>query len=186
MIYGFSPLQDSLARVILVEQIQGRHKELRKLRKKDYKRFHWLLQELGLRYKPHPLYVERTSRRAKMREFLRKETCRIIREKIENAYEGLESEKENFYDEKERQLAEIRKDLLEYNISDYEVLQNVKELRQQRVLDRQEKFVPKPNTYKWIPYIKEQKKEMRRERDEHRRSLIERGTTKLKTLEGQL
>ena len=121
-----------------------------------------------------------------MREFLRKETCRIIREKIENAYEGLESEKENFYDEKERQLAEIRKDLLEYNISDYEVLQNVKELRQQRVLDRQEKFVPKPNTYKWIPYIKEQKKEMRRERDEHRRSLIERGTTKLKALEGQL
>lgn len=53
---------------------------------------------------------------------MREETCRIIREKINVVYIRLDSEKENFYIEKEKVLLEIRKDLFDYNISVYDVL----------------------------------------------------------------
>lgn len=171
--------KDTLARVILLEQIQGRKKELKKLRKRDYKRFIWLLKELELRYRPHPLYVDLNSRRARMRQYLREETCRIIREKINAVYTRLEGEKENFYTEKEKVLSEIRKDLSEHNISAYDVLQNVRRLRQERVVERQNKAPPTPNTYSWIQSDKDRKRAERRERDLHRNALIKRGMQKL-------
>lgn len=167
--------KDTLARVILLEQIQGRKKELKKLRKRDYKRFIWLLKELELLYRPHPLYVDLNTRRARMRQYLREETCRIIREKINAVYTRLDSEKENFYTEKEKVLSEIRKDLSDHNISAYDVLQNVRKLRQERVVERQNKAPPTPNTYRWIQSDKDRKKAERRERDLHRNALVKKG-----------
>lgn len=158
-----------------MEQIQGRKKELKKLRKRDYKRFIWLLKELDLLYRPHPLYVDLNTRRARMRQYLREETCRIIREKINAVYTRLDSEKENFYTEKEKVLSEIRKDLSDHNISAYDVLQNVRELRQERVVERQNKAPPTPNTYRWIQSDKDRKKAERRERDLHRNALVKKG-----------
>lgn len=171
--------QDTLARVILLEQIQGRKKELKKLRKRDYKRFIWLLKELNLLYRPHPLYVDLNTRRARMRQYLREETCRIIREKINAVYTRLDSEKENFYTEKEKVLSEIRKDLSEHNISAYDILQNVRMLRQERVVERQNKAPPTPNTYKWIQFDKDRKRAERSERDLHRNALIKKGMLNL-------
>lgn len=171
--------KDTLARVILLEQIQGRKKELKKLRKRDYKRFIWLLKELDLLYRPHPLYVDLNTRRARMRQYLREETCRIIREKINAVYTRLDSEKENFYTEKEKVLSEIRKDLSDHNISAYDVLQNVRQLRQERVVERQNKAPPTPNTYRWIQSDKDRKKAERRERDLHRNALVKKGMQKL-------
>lgn len=171
--------KDTLARVILLEQIQGRKKELKKLRKRDYKRFIWLLKELNLLYRPHPLYVDLNTRRARMRQYLREETCRIIREKINTVYTRLDSEKENFYTEKEKVLSEIRKDLSEHNISAYDVLQNVRMLRQERVVERQNKAPPTPNTYKWIQFDKDRKRAERSERDQHRNALIKKGMQNL-------
>lgn len=165
--------------MILLEQIQGRKKELKKLRKRDYKRFIWLLKELNLLYRPHPLYVDLNTRRARMRQYLREETCRIIREKINTVYTRLDSEKENFYTEKEKVLSEIRKDLSEHNISAYDVLQNVRMLRQERVVERQNKAPPTPNTYKWIQFDKDRKRAERSERDQHRNALIKKGMQNL-------
>jgi hypothetical protein len=182
--YGFSSfiLQDTLSRVILLEQIQGRKKELKKLRKADYKRFMWLLQELQIKYKPHPLYVDVNSRRARMRRYLREEACKEIRDKIKAVYERLDSEKENFYAEKEKQLAEIQRDMLKYDIDDSEVLENVKLLRQQRVLERLNRPPPTPNTYSWIQVDKDEKKARRREKEAHRMSLIRKGEERLKEM----
>lgn len=162
-----------------MEQIQGRKKELKKLRKRDYKRFIWLLKELDLLYRPHPLYVDLNTRRARMQQYLREETCRIIREKINAVYTRLDSEKENFYTEKEKVLSEIRKDLSDHNISAYDVLQNVRKLRQERVVERQNKAPPTPNTYRWIQSDKDRKKAERRERDLHRNALVKKGMQKL-------
>ncbi|XP_062603381.1 small ribosomal subunit protein uS15m-like [Saccostrea cucullata] len=178
--------KDGISKVILQEQIQGRQKELKKLRKADYQRFIWLLKELELKYKPHPLYVDVNSRRAKMRQYLREEACRKIREKIQTVYERLDDEKEKFYAEKEKQLAEIRKDLLEYNINDYEVLENVKVLRQQRVTERLNKPPPKPNTFKWIQVDKDAKKAQSREKEAHRQDMIRKGEERLKEMGEEL
>ncbi|XP_061193557.1 uncharacterized protein LOC133201771 [Saccostrea echinata] len=174
--------KDGLSKVILQEQIQGRQKELKKLRKADYKRFIWLLKELELKYKPHPLYVDVNSRRAKMRQYLREEACRNIREKIRTVYERLDNEKEKFYAEKEKQLAEIRRDLAEYNINDYEVLEKVKVLRQQRVTERLNKPPPTPNTFKWIQVDKDAKKARSREKELHRQGMIRKGEERLKEM----
>lgn len=114
-----------------------------------------------------------------MRQYLREETCRIIREKINAVYTRLDSEKENFYTEKEKVLSEIRKDLSEHNISAYDVLQNVRMLRQERVVERQNKAPPTPNTYKWIQFDKDRKRAERSERDLHRNALIKKGMLNL-------
>lgn len=114
-----------------------------------------------------------------MRQYLREETCRIIREKINTVYTRLDSEKENFYTEKEKVLSEIRKDLSEHNISAYDVLQNVRMLRQERVVERQNKAPPTPNTYKWIQFDKDRKRAERSERDLHRNALIKKGMLNL-------
>lgn len=114
-----------------------------------------------------------------MRQYLREETCRIIQEKINAVYTRLDSEKENFYTEKEKVLSEIRKDLSEHNISAYDVLQNVRMLRQERVVERQNKAPPTPNTYKWIQFDKDRKRAERSERDLHRNALIKKGMQNL-------
>lgn len=114
-----------------------------------------------------------------MRQYLREETCRKIREKINAVYTRLDSEKENFYTEKEKVLSEIRKDLSEHNISAYDVLQNVRMLRQERVVERQNKAPPTPNTYKWIQFDKDRKRAERSERDQHRNALIKKGMQNL-------
>lgn len=43
-------------RVSLQETIDRRNKLLRKLRKQDYKRFEWLIEELGVLHRPYPEY----------------------------------------------------------------------------------------------------------------------------------
>lgn len=43
-------------RVNLQETIDRRNKLLRKLRKQDYKRFEWLIEELGILHRPYPEY----------------------------------------------------------------------------------------------------------------------------------
>lgn len=98
-----------------------------------------------------------------------------MREKINAVYTRLDSEKENFYTEKEKVLSEIRKDLSDHNISAYDVLQNVRKLREERVVERQNKAPPTPNTYRWIQSDKDRKKVERRERDLHRNALVKKG-----------
>jgi len=52
--YKLSP-RDKNSRVALKEIIDKRKKKLKQLRTWDYKKFEWLLENLELKYHPHPL-----------------------------------------------------------------------------------------------------------------------------------
>jgi len=87
-------------RVHLKELIDRRRKYLKKLRRMDYKRFEWLLESLGIMFKPPPDYIRWITRKASLKKLVRLRYFDNRRERLEAYRKILEAKKEPFLKER--------------------------------------------------------------------------------------
>ncbi|XP_018578120.1 28S ribosomal protein S15, mitochondrial [Anoplophora glabripennis] len=103
-------------KVNLKELIDQRKKHLKYLRRWDYKKFEWLLENLNIIYKPTPTNIHPVTRKDSLRK-LTQIYCDDIKEKRLDAYKlKLESEQPAFLEEKIRALQFIRDEQMECGI----------------------------------------------------------------------
>lgn len=95
-------------KVHLKELIDKRKKNLKYLRRWDYKRFEWLLENLNLSYKPMPLDVHWITRKDSLRKLTNKYCDDLKKDKLEKLKLQLEAEQPSFLEEKIRCLEFIR------------------------------------------------------------------------------
>ncbi|XP_043260440.1 28S ribosomal protein S15, mitochondrial [Colletes gigas] len=94
----------------LKELIDKRKKQLKLLRKWDYRRYEWVLERLNLVYKPDPEVPGQVSRKESLRILTQQHCDNIIQTKL-NAYKDeLNKQKKDFYLEKAEKLAFILKE----------------------------------------------------------------------------
>lgn len=95
-------------KVNLKELIDKRKKHIKYLRRWDYKRFEWLLENLNIVYKPLPDVIHRVTRKESLRKLTNK-YCEELREERLAAYKAqLQAEQPAFLEEKIRNLQFIR------------------------------------------------------------------------------
>lgn len=115
-IYEKNPT-DKTMKVFLNEIISIRGKWLTHLRKWDYKRFEWVLEQLNLIYKPIPTVSKVSGRRDAMR-ILTDRYCEDYRQQQLDAYRReLDDRKPEFYERKARVLWEILQEEEKHGIS---------------------------------------------------------------------
>ncbi|KAK3914834.1 28S ribosomal protein S15, mitochondrial [Frankliniella fusca] len=91
---------DRSSRADLQELIDLRKKRMKLLRSLDYKKFEWLLEQLDLLYKPPPTTHERVERKKSMR-WLADEYCEnVVKKKLDEYKEQLNSQKRGFLERK--------------------------------------------------------------------------------------
>ncbi|XP_044751053.1 28S ribosomal protein S15, mitochondrial [Coccinella septempunctata] len=95
-------------KVHLKELIDRRKKYLKYLRRWDYKRFEWVLDNLNLKYKPMPLDVHWVTRKDSLRKLTDKYCEDLKKEKLDKLKLQLEAEQPAFLEEKIRCLEFIR------------------------------------------------------------------------------
>lgn len=93
----------------LIELIAHRKKLLKHLRRMDYKRFEWLIEELNIEYKPFPTAYHWITRKDSLRKLVQMHKDDIKRERLEIYKEVLEAQKEPFLKEKAETLQWIAK-----------------------------------------------------------------------------
>jgi len=97
-------------KVKLKELIDKRKKQLKYLRRWDYKRFEWLIDNLNIVYKPPPNEFHWITRRGSLRQLTDK-YCEDLKQERLSAYRlKLESEQPAFLEEKIRTLEFIRQE----------------------------------------------------------------------------
>ncbi|CAL4061218.1 unnamed protein product, partial [Meganyctiphanes norvegica] len=92
--------KDTEMRVKLQELIDKRKKTLKHLRRMDYKRFEWLIQRLGILYRPPPEYFRWITRKTSLRKLVRIHYHTTRKERLKEYREILEAKKEPFLREK--------------------------------------------------------------------------------------
>lgn len=92
--------KDKVCKVRLLESIGRRTRLLKHLRRMDYKRFEWVLDQLNIIYKPHPTFQHWVTRRSSLRRLTDKHCDRIMSERLEAYKTKLESQQEEFLQEK--------------------------------------------------------------------------------------
>lgn len=97
-------------KVFLHELIDKRKKHLKYLRRWDYKRYEWLLEQLNLVYKPAPDVFYRVTRKDSLRKLTDKYCDNIKSERLDEYRTLLEHEKSAFLEEKLRCLQFIREE----------------------------------------------------------------------------
>ncbi|KAF5281575.1 hypothetical protein FQA39_LY05110, partial [Lamprigera yunnana] len=103
-------------KVNLQELIDKRKKHLKYLRRWDYKKFEWLIDNLNIVYKPPPNEFHRITRKESLRKLTDK-YCDDIRNDRLNQYRlQLESEQPEFLKEKINMLEFIRKEQMDCNV----------------------------------------------------------------------
>ncbi|XP_076298780.1 28S ribosomal protein S15, mitochondrial [Lasioglossum baleicum] len=105
------------AMVFLKELTEKRNKQLKLLRKWDYRRFEWILERLNLVYKPVPEKAGMVSRKDSIRQLTREYCDKIIKDKIDAYKAEIKAQKKIFYREKAEKLAFIRKEELECGVT---------------------------------------------------------------------
>ncbi|XP_045471328.1 28S ribosomal protein S15, mitochondrial [Harmonia axyridis] len=95
-------------KVHLKELIDKRKKYLRYLRRWDYKRFEWLLENLNLSYKPMPLDVHWVTRKDSLRKLTDKYCDQLKKDKLDELKLLLEAQQPAFLEEKIRVLEFIQ------------------------------------------------------------------------------
>nr|CAG4651977.1 EOG090X09BQ [Triops cancriformis] len=94
--------KDTSGKHTLKELIEQRYKYLTRLRKRDYRCFEWLLEQLQLTYKANPEVMNKVTRKVALR-LLTERYCRTLREKRLEAYrKELDAKKIDFLKEKEQ------------------------------------------------------------------------------------
>lgn len=103
-------------KVNLKELIDQRKKHLKYLRRWDYKRFEWLLENLNIIYKPAPADIHPVTRKDSLQKLTQK-YCDDIKQRRLIAYQlQLESEQPAFLEEKIRVLQFIRDEQMECGV----------------------------------------------------------------------
>ncbi|KAJ8880568.1 hypothetical protein PR048_017038 [Dryococelus australis] len=121
--------QDKVFKVNLKELIEKRRKYLKFLRSYDYKRFEWLLEELNLRYRPHPRQYLKVTRKASLRNLTNK-YCEDLKQKRLDEYKAfLEAQKLSFLQGKLEKLQQIQKDEQELDLSQTVTDEDIDEVR---------------------------------------------------------
>jgi len=100
--------RDKRLKVKLKELIDKRKKHLKYLRRWDYKRFEWILDQLNLVYKPPPSEFHWITRRESLVKLTDKYVEDIKQERLKEYRLKLESEQPAFLEEKIRSLQFIR------------------------------------------------------------------------------
>ncbi|XP_071514111.1 small ribosomal subunit protein uS15m-like [Panulirus ornatus] len=90
----------TLERVQLEKIIDRRKKLLKNLRRVDYKRFEWLIEELGILYRPPPRYYRWIARRASIKRLVYLHGKELRAKRLAEYREILEQQKEPFLKEK--------------------------------------------------------------------------------------
>lgn len=109
--------RNRISKVFLKELIEKRNKQLKLLRKWDYKRFEWILERLNLVYKPAPEKLGMVSRKESIRKLTQEYCDKIVKDKIDAHKEEIKVQKKIFYREKAEKLAFIRKEELECGVT---------------------------------------------------------------------
>jgi len=91
-------------KVRLQELIDKRKKYLKHLRRMDYKRFEWLIERLGILYRPPPVYFRWVTRKASLRKLVRLHYYDIRKKRLEEYRKILDAKKDPFLKEKEETL----------------------------------------------------------------------------------
>lgn len=102
--------RNKVFKVRLKELIDKRKKHLKYLRKWDYKRFEWLLENLDIVYKPPPSQFIRVERKASLRKLTDKYCEEIKDERLKEYRLQLEEEQPAFLQEKIRSLEFIKQE----------------------------------------------------------------------------
>jgi len=97
-------------KVKLKELIDKRKKQLKYLRRWDYKRFEWLIDTLNIVYKPPPNEFHWVTRRGSLRKLTEKYCEDLTKERLSAYRLQLESEQPAFLEEKIRTLEFIRQE----------------------------------------------------------------------------
>ncbi|XP_030746700.1 28S ribosomal protein S15, mitochondrial [Sitophilus oryzae] len=126
-------------KVKLKEVIDMRKKHLRYLRRWDYKKFEWILENLNLIYKPSPTESTWVTRKGSLVKLTDKYCADIKKDKLEKYRYLLEAEQPAFLEEKLRTLQFIRNEQndcgVEVTVSDDEI-NKVKQLLEELKLKR--------------------------------------------------
>ncbi|ESO85767.1 hypothetical protein LOTGIDRAFT_235732 [Lottia gigantea] len=108
--------QDKLNKSILVEKIQQRRKYLKFMRREDYERFEWLLEELQIQYIPVPRYHIPEGKRNKRKSAAKAEAYAVRQKKIDDLKAKLEEEKHEFLNYKDKVMSEMKRDIETYKL----------------------------------------------------------------------
>ncbi|KAB0798571.1 hypothetical protein PPYR_09564 [Photinus pyralis] len=103
-------------RVKLKELIDKRKKQLKYLRRWDYKKFEWLIDSLNIVYKPQPLDFQSVTRKESLRKLTDKHCEDIRSDRLKTFRKQLEAEQPKFLQEKMCTLEFIRKEQEECNV----------------------------------------------------------------------
>lgn len=122
--------KDKLSKSRLVEKIQMRKKILKILRRTDYQRFLWLLQELRIRYVLPPDYYRQVTKRFRRKQRVWEAANNLRLKKIAELKEQLEAEKADFLRSKEETLNEIQADAAKYG---FDLEEFAKKLERKRI-----------------------------------------------------
>lgn len=87
-------------KVGLQELIDRRKKYLKHLRRMDYKRFEWLIERLGILFRPPPIYYRWVTRKASLKKLVRMHYYATRKERLDEYRKILEAKKEPFLKEK--------------------------------------------------------------------------------------
>ncbi|XP_076652537.1 28S ribosomal protein S15, mitochondrial [Halictus rubicundus] len=119
------------AKVFLKELIEKRHKQLKLLRKWDYRRFEWILERLNLVYKPMPVKLGMVTRKDSIRKLTQDYCDKIVQDKIDAYKAEMRVQQKIFFREKAEKLAFIRNEELECGVTPTVTEQDIEAARRE-------------------------------------------------------
>ena len=133
--------RNKLEKVKLKELIDKRKRFLRLLRKWDYKRFEWLIEQLNIIFKPNPEKFHWITRKESMRKLTDIHCENLRQEKLETYKKELELKQIDFLANKIKNLELIKKEQTECRVPvtvTSDEIQNVKKQYEQLKKKREE------------------------------------------------
>lgn len=123
--------------------IDQRKKHLKYLRRWDYKRYEWLLENLNIVYKPFPAEIHSVTRKYSLRQLTQKYCDEIRQEKLVTYKLQLESEQTAFLEEKVQALQFIRDEQMKCNVEVTVTQKEIEDVKKQ--LEELKSFSKKDN-----------------------------------------
>lgn len=125
--------RNRVLKVHLQELIDKRKKNLKHLRRWDYKRFEWILEQLDLEYKPQPLNHYKVSRKDSLRKLTDEYCDKIRQDRLDTYRQELRNAQPAFLEEKIRTLEHIRTEQEECGVTPTVTTDEIDKLRDQLV-----------------------------------------------------
>ncbi|KAK5645701.1 hypothetical protein RI129_004165 [Pyrocoelia pectoralis] len=122
---------DVRLRVRIKELSDKRKKQLKYLRRWDYKKFEWLIDTLNIVYKPHPIDFRTVTRKESLRKLTNQHCDDIKNDRLKTYRLQLEAEQPDFLQEKIKALEFIRKEQEECNVCVTVTQTEIDDVRQQ-------------------------------------------------------